>query len=205
LHIDSDEVLDEEAITTIRQTLSDPQQGEAFLIRRRTYFMGKHLRFGGTVTWHLRLFRSGTAQCEDRLYDQHFVSPLPASKLVRGALHDMNIGNLTEWTSRHNHWSDLEAREILKGDEADPSGQLQASISGDPRERTRFLKGLYYRGPLLWRAGLYFFYRYILRGGFLDGRTGFIFNFLQAFWFRILIDAKIVELRLRESQPQERP
>ena len=33
--------------------------------------------------------------------------------------------------------------------------------------------------------------------GFLDGVNGFIYHFLQAFWFRLLVDIKIAELRRR--------
>ena len=111
----------------------------------------------------------------------------------------MNAGSLTEWTSRHNLWSDLESKEFLGAEDSDNCGQLQPSAIGDPRERARFLKGIYYRSPLLWRAALHFFYRYVLRGGFLDGTTGFIYNFLQAFWFRILVDAKVIEARRSRS------
>jgi hypothetical protein len=41
----------------------------------------------------------------------------------------------------------------------------------------------------------YFFYRYILRLGFLDGKQGFIFHFMQAWWYRLLVDINIDELR----------
>ncbi|MGC4080847.1 MAG: hypothetical protein QM736_01690 [Vicinamibacterales bacterium] len=40
-----------------------------------------------------------------------------------------------------------------------------------------------------------FAYRYVLRLGFLDGKEGFIFHFLQAFWYRLLVDINRVELR----------
>jgi len=43
------------------------------------------------------------------------------------------------------------------------------------------------------RALGYFFYRYILRLGFLDGREGLIFHFLQGCWYRFYVDAKIYE------------
>src|ERR671914_637354 len=60
----------------------------------------------------------------------------------------------------------------------------------------RWLKeNLYGRAPLFWRAGPYWFHRYVLRLGFLDGRPGLVFHFLQAFWYRFLVDAKIWERR----------
>jgi hypothetical protein len=44
------------------------------------------------------------------------------------------------------------------------------------------------------RARLYFFYRYVFRLGFLDGREGWYFHALQGFWYRTLVDAKILEI-----------
>ena len=49
----------------------------------------------------------------------------------------------------------------------------------------------YYRLPKFFRAHLYFFYRYYIKLGFLDGPEGKIFHFLQAYWYRFLVDAKI--------------
>lgn len=194
LHLDADEVLDEPAIAGILNAVASPGTASSFLIRRKTYFMGQPLRFGGTMSWHLRLFRSGFAQCEDRLYDQHFVGSGVSGRINRGWLHDLNMGSLTEWIARHNRWSDLEAAEV-SGLGAIASGKrLTGDLRGDARQRTRYCKGLYYRSPRLLRAVSYFLYRYILRGGFLDGRVGLIYSVLQALWFRTLVDAKLIEL-----------
>jgi hypothetical protein len=140
----------------------------------------------------LRLFRSGRGGCEDRLYDQHFVSDAPAGRL-RGSMHDKNSVSLSDWTARHNRWSDLEVAEMART-EPNPQGSvLRGRWMGDARERTRALKGLYYRLPGGLRSISYFLYRYLLRLGFLDGREGFYFAALQAFWFRLLVDAKTYE------------
>ena len=45
-------------------------------------------------------------------------------------------------------------------------------------------------GPLL-----YFLYRYIFLLGFLDGRVGLIYHFLQGFWYRFLVESKLVEYK----------
>jgi hypothetical protein len=46
----------------------------------------------------------------------------------------------------------------------------------------------------------YFFYRYFLRFGFLDGKPGLVFHVLQGFWFRFLIDAMILEGKKEEKK-----
>lgn len=48
--------------------------------------------------------------------------------------------------------------------------------------------------PRYSRPFLYFAWRYFVRLGFLDGKQGFIFHVLQAFWYRLLVDIKIDDL-----------
>jgi glycosyltransferase involved in cell wall biosynthesis len=195
LHIDADEVLDATAVAHVRAALASEQRDVVYLLHRRTFFMGRRLSFGGAASWHLRLFRSGSARCEDRLYDQHFISDRPRERL-RGWLDDLNVGDLSEWSARHNRWSTLEAQELTRRHEAS-TGQaqaLQGRLSGDPRERRRLYKGIYYRLPRGWRAVGFFFYRYGVRLGFLDGAAGFYYATLQGLWFRALLDAKLTEL-----------
>jgi glycosyltransferase involved in cell wall biosynthesis len=212
LHLDADEVLDDDAVTAINAVLDQGVNAshQAYLLRRVDYFMNRQLRHSGVNPWHLRLFRSGHGACENRLYDQHFVSDRPAGRL-KGCMHDKNAVSLSDWTARHNRWSDLEVAELLKGHqassaglEAPVSGLLQGRFGGDPRERTRWLKGLYYRLPGGLRSTAYFFYRYVFRLGFLDGREGLYFAFLQALWFRLLVDAKMLEA-LRAASAQSAP
>jgi glycosyltransferase involved in cell wall biosynthesis len=193
LHLDADEVLDDVAVSAICNVLSGVQKYDAYVIQRRDYFMGRMLRFSGVNPWHLRLFRQGVGQCENRLYDQHFVASRPTGKL-RGLMHDKNVSSLSDWTARHNRWSDLEVDQILQEKEVGKD-VLQPRLFGDARERTRFIKGLYYKLPIGVRALTYFVYRYLFRLGFLDGVVGFYFAVFQAFWFRTLVDAKIYEKR----------
>jgi glycosyltransferase involved in cell wall biosynthesis len=201
LHLDADEVLEEQAIASLREAIGNPRQYQGFLLKRLTYFMGRPLPFAGENSWHLRLFKSGCGSCEDRLYDQHFICNGPTTKLT-GRMHDVNAGTLSEWTARHNRWSDLEVSELLRP--IRNTGRLEARLRGDPRQRRRAYKGIYYRLPAGLRAGSYFLFRYLVRLGFLDGKVGFYYNFLQSLWFRTLVDAKLREaLAVSENQPRE--
>ena len=200
LHLDADEVLDDEAIAELRAILAGPAAADAYMLRRRDYFMGHMLRHSGVNPWHLRLFRSGVGRCEARLYDQHFIASVPPGRL-RGFMHDKNAATLSTWIGSHNRWSDAEALEKL-GPAAVGADVLQARLTGDARERTRFIKQLYYRLPIGLRAFSYFIYRYVLRLGFLDGKPGFYFAFFQALWFRMLVDAKIYEHRSKKPVPR---
>lgn len=197
LHLDADEVLEEWAILSLRAALASPGCNDGFLLKRLTYFMGKPLRHAGENSWHMRLFRSGTGACENRLYDQHFTCSGKVAKRD-GLMHDLNVGALREWTARHNRWSDLESEELQRPDNV--SGKLEGELSSDPRKRRRFYKGVYYRLPKGWRAIGYFVFRYVFQLGFLDGRAGFYYTFFQSLWFRMLVDAKLDEASVPASR-----
>jgi glycosyltransferase involved in cell wall biosynthesis len=192
LHLDADEVLDQSAIDALNAALEADQRGIVYILHRRTHFMGRLLRHGGAANWHLRLFAHGAARCENRLYDQHFISKLPSRRLA-GWIDDLNVGNLTEWINRHNRWSSMEAAELLRGSDKSIQ-QIPGRISNDPRERRRYFKGIYYRLPRAGRGFVLFVFRYLFQLGFLDGRAGFYYAALQTLWFRILVDAKMAEL-----------
>ena len=70
-----------------------------------------------------------------------------------------------------------------------------ASPLGSPDARVQWRKNVWATLPLYLRPSLYFVYRYVLRLGFLDGKEGFVFHVLQAFWYRLLVDIELDELR----------
>jgi glycosyltransferase involved in cell wall biosynthesis len=204
LHLDADERLTPELAHEISALPDDSPLSGYFLPRMMT-FLGRAIRHGGMCpTWHMRLFRSGMGHCEARRYDQHFYVTSRETARLKGIMIDDMRMPLTEWTARHNRWSDAEADEV-----AHPlsEGRVQGRISGNPVERKRYLRGIYNRTPLFVRPFALFFYRYFIRLGFLDGVEGFIFFVLQTFWFRFLVDAKIFERQRarREKLSQERP
>jgi hypothetical protein len=53
--------------------------------------------------------------------------------------------------------------------------------------------------PLYVRPFLYFWYRYFIKLGFLDGKQGSIFHFLQGFWFRLLVDIHVDEVLAKRA------
>ncbi len=190
LHLDADERLTPELIASIRNLPEAPAHS-GFLIARLVQFLGRQLRHGGmSPTWHMRLFRNGAGRCEERQYDQHFYLSQGSAGQLQGYMIDDIRMSLSEWTTRHNRWSDAE---VMEQTTAMDTAHIQPRFWGNPVERKRYLRGLYNGAPLFVRPYALFFYRYFIRLGLLDGREGFIFWTLQTFWFRFLIDAKLFE------------
>lgn len=208
LHLDADERLTHELVTEILQALGLMNDRrirdiDGFLLRKRTIFMGRWIKHGGHYpSYHLRLFRKGRGFCEDRLYDQHFVVKGKVGRLNHDYL-DVITSDISSWTHRHTRWAELEARELLAKHTGE--NRVRPDWRGTPIERRRWLRdGLYARSPLFARVFLYWFYRYFIRLGFLDGKEGFIFHFLQGLWFRLLVDIKLEELK-RQATPTCHP
>jgi glycosyltransferase involved in cell wall biosynthesis len=198
LHLDADEFLTQELIDRINKLKGCfPSEVNGYFIPRLTRFLGRDLRHGGHFPiWHMRLFRTGKGGCENRRYDQHFILSGRGER-IHAPMVDDNRMSLREWTERHNRWADAEVQEILSPTTAE---MIEPSLSGTPMQRKRALRSWYARGPLFLRALLFFIYRYFMRLGFLDGKPGLIYNVLQTFWYRFLIDAKLYEISQRQGR-----
>ena len=187
LHLDADEVIDKNSIYEINKIIrKNDLTKKTFLIKRKYYFLNKKLNFPGLNKWHLRLFRSGSTKCENTLYDQHFITSHKVYK-INGFIHDNDMLDLVKWKIKHRKWADLEAKSYLKK----KYFSNNFSINDDPRFFYRLIKITYYKLPKYIRPILYFFFRYFIKGGFLDGKNGFLFSYYQCLWFRMLIDIKI--------------
>ena len=111
LHLDADERLTPELIASILSLPENPVHS-GFFIARLVQFLGRQMRHGGmSPTWHLRLFRKGAGRCEERKYDQHFYLTEGAAGQIQGYMIDDIRMSLSEWTVRHNRWSDAEVKE----------------------------------------------------------------------------------------------
>jgi glycosyltransferase involved in cell wall biosynthesis len=197
LHLDADERISPELAQSLQVFFAgkDAEQVDGLLVTRRTVFMGRAIMHGGHYpTYHLRVFRRSKGFCEDRLYDQHFLVD-GLTRQISGDLIDTITTDLSIWLARHARWAELEAQEYLATTSESASRRVNPRLDGNPIERRRWLRMSYGRAPLFVRAFGYFFYRYFLRLGFLDGTEGLIFHFLQGCWYRFYIDAKIYEMQ----------
>lgn len=193
LKLDADELVTPELRDEITKRLADVQPDiSGFYIKRRVYFMGRWIKHGGYYpTWLLRLFRSGKGRSEERGMDEHIVLMAGTAEKLQSDFIDENKKDLSSWIAKHNSYASREVEEFLK------QSRDEQGIEGQAKWKRKIKYGFYYRLPLFFRAFAYFCYRYFLRCGFLDGREGIIFHFLQGCWYRFLVDAKLYELRNR--------
>jgi len=195
LRLDADEYLSEELKKEIAEVLpKTPPEISGFYIKRRVYFMGRWIKHGGYYpTWFLRFWRKGCAKYEDREVDEHIVLVSGKTKFLKNDFVDENHKNLEWWIQRINNYTTREV--IARKKEVGQKSSL-GNFFGIQSERKRWIrKNIYYCLPLFTRAFIYFVYRYFIKFGFLDGKEGLIFHFLQGCWNQFLVDAKILEKR----------
>ena len=195
LALDADQRLSPELRSAIDRFLASAGLAAGAFVCRRQVFRGKWIRFGGYYPKYLlKLFRrSAVAIDEADLVDHHFSVSGHVTRLTGDLIEDnQNEAAIAVWIAKHNRYAVLQARQELlhQGTRVGVSAML-----GPPDRRTQFLKQLWSHLPLYVRPCLYVFYRYVLRLGFLDGKQGFVFHVLQAFWYRLLVDINLDERR----------
>lgn len=171
---------------------------DGFYIKRRQVFRGKWIRHGGYYPKYLlKLFRRERVKTDTNdLLDHHFYIAGQTAKLRHDLIEEnQKESDISFWIEKHNGYASLLAREELEYKRNGRPAPIAPSASGNPDQRALWMKRQWHRMPLYVRPFLYFVYRYFLCLGFLDGKEGFIFHFLQGFWFRLLVDIKIEEMR----------
>lgn len=204
MRMDADEEIMEDLVEEIEKKLpmlESPING--VILRRRVYFMGRWIKHGGRYPeLLLRIFRTGTATCEMKIMDEHMVLEEGSTVEFEYDLIDNNQKDLEWWTAKHNWYSNREIldHQLTVENQMDESLE-QTGISSGQAKMKRIVKNrAYYRLPRFFRAHLYFFYRYYIKLGFLDGTEGKIFHFLQSYWYRFLIDAKMYECEKKNTK-----
>ena len=200
MRLDADERLTPELVEEINQILPQtPANITGYQVKRRVFFMGRWIRYGGYYpTWLLRIWRTGIGTCEQRWMDEHIVlSKGKIANLQYDIIDDNNKG-LNFWIDKHNSYANREVKDMLTMGSLATDSLIKKGQLSQASQRRWVKQNLYRRSPLFVRSFLYFFMRYTFGLGFLDGTEGLIFHFLQGFWYRFLVDAKIYELKKQQ-------
>jgi glycosyltransferase involved in cell wall biosynthesis len=197
LGLDADQRVTPELAESIVAAIAgaDAESLAGAFVNRRQIFRGRWIRHGGYYPKYLlKLFRRDAVWLDDAdLVDHHFRVRGRTVRLSGDLVEDnRNEASIEDWVVKHLRYARLQAREEIA--DVELSGARGDGLSG-PDARTVRRKRVWRRLPLYIRPAAYFLYRYVLRLGFLDGRQGFVFHALQAFWYRLLVDIYIEELR----------
>lgn len=194
LMVDADELVSDKLAEEIGTLLKSTPKLNGYYVARKNMFAGKWIRHGGWYPdWQLRLTRKGKARYESRIVHEHVVLEGPAGYLENPLIHN-DFKGIERYFERHNVYSSMEAVEALRSIEGKGRQRTIPAGFGRPGPgRRRYLKTLAYRF-LPARPLFKFLWMYIFKLGFLDGRMGFRYCLLHAF-YEYQISLKLEELR----------
>ena len=199
MRLDADEYPTQKLVNEIQERLpSLPAEITGINLKRRHIFLDRWIKHGTRYPLILlRIWRTGSGRIEQRWMDEHIVLKEGKAVTFKSDFCDHNLRDISWWTEKHNRYAVREAIDILnrkfcffETDEAIVRKDKFAQVG-----KKRFVKErIYNHLPLFSGPLLYFLYRYFIRLGFLDGKEGLAYHFLQGFWYRFLVEVKVMEL-----------
>ena len=197
LRIDADEFYTPELCAELEAAMAEHARDDVngFITCSDFCFMGRQLRHGGDKRRKIVAFRRGHGFMEPRRMDEHTLLKDGRAVALHSRFEHHDHKDLTRWIAKLNLYASREAddyfadRERYRKGEVDLSGIADEALIATRRRKFTF----YYRLPKFLRCWMLFLYDYLLRGGFLDGKEGFVYHFMYARWYRTLVDAKILE------------
>lgn len=180
--------LNEEIVTECNRHQNDDVH--AMMMRYKIFFLGRFLKHGGAYPFlKITIFKPEYGRFEDRALGEHVVMREGRTIDLKNDCIHYDFKDLTSFVDKHNKYATRELADYLDI----VNGRKLESLYGQPEKARKLRDNFYYKMPLFWRAKLYYWYRYYVRMGFLDGTPGKVFAFIQAYFYRFLVDAKIYE------------
>lgn len=203
MRMDADEYVLPELATEIAAKMAAlPEDVSGIYLKRRVYFMDRWIKHGSFYPlWLLRIWRYKLGKIEQRWMDEHIVLSEGKTVNFEHDLVDENLNDLTWWTQKHNNYATREAVDLLNNKYGFlQNSEMTSKLFGAQDKNKRWFKQQYEKIPFFVRPFMYFIWRYFFKLGFLDGRQGLVWHFLQGFWYRFLADAKAYEVERRAKK-----
>lgn len=198
IRLDADEYLLPELNNELEEKMpSLPDDITGIVLKRRHIFQGKWMKKGTYPIKLLRIFQNGKGICEERFMDEHIQLINGSSIEMDNDFVDHNLNNISWFLQKHIGYAIREAVDLLDielGITGSSSSDSDKNIA-EQAQMKRMRKHKYAKMPLFWRSFAYFFYRYFFKLGFMEGKEAFLWHFMQGWWYRSLVDAKVFEIK----------
>jgi glycosyltransferase involved in cell wall biosynthesis len=159
------------------QSLDTDYYFDAFMIRRKNFFLGRWMKHGGySPDPKLRLFRRGSGRFESRAVHEDVDATGEVGHIFFGAIIHHSYPTLSDYIDHMNRYSSLGAEMVVA------KGKVRFSIIN-----------------IVFRPFFTFTYNYLFRLGFLDGREGLLLHLYHAVYVSWKY-AKAWELSRRSSR-----
>ncbi len=166
------------------------------ILRRRGYFIGCWLRYGGKYPdLLLRICCAEYGISEMKMMNGHLIIKDREGVTFQHDFFNNNSKSLECWISKYNWYSNKEVLDQqMKVDVANEEDSVkETEISMQARVKRYIKKHGYYSLHEVLRIHLCYIHQYYFKKIFLNGIKGKIYTILQAYWYRFLVDAQIYE------------
>lgn len=194
---DADERLTEKSRKELVQLCEENKNTDinGIIFTLEVSFLGKKLKHGGTYPFKkLCIFKKDLAYMEERAMDEQIILKSGRCIEMKNISEHNDFKDLSYWIDKHNSYATRAAQDYFDHIE---NGDDYSNLDFSCKIRRMVKYKIYYKLSTRFRCWSYFMYRYWFKRGFLDGKEGFLYAFLQAYWYRILIDAKIHENKIK--------
>jgi glycosyltransferase involved in cell wall biosynthesis len=195
VRLDADEYFLPETVNALPDFLKSVDDSvSGITLNRRIVFQGRWIKNGGQYPRPtIRITRNGCARYERRLLDEQVILRGGRIKANLDFVDD-NLNNISSWIYKHDAYAIKEAIEIIHFQVGLFSRNMNSEFTGPTLVIANRKKSFYLFWPPYLRPFIYFLYRYVIQLGFLDGVPGFLWNFFQGWWYRVLVEIKIKEI-----------
>ena len=198
LRLDADEYLEKDLIIEIREkfnNLDKDVSGITFKLKEK--FLGKQSKFGGRENLRLlRLWKYGFGKVEERWMDESVY--LYDGKIINfnNKIVNDNSKNINFYINKHINYATKEAIEVIiqKYNLINQNKKINKKINFSRNLKLYLKEKIYNKLPYQLSTSLYFIFRYFILLGFLDGKIGFLYHFIQGYWYRVLVGSKVEEI-----------
>lgn len=191
--LEADERMTPELFAECVEATKNTENLIGYYAAERVMFMGAWIRHSTQYPrYQLRLFRHGKVWFTDYGHTEREVCDGNTGFLKETYPHYTSGKGLSRWIDKHNRYSTDEAKETLHQLEKGNINWNDLFFGKTEVERRRALKNLSLRVP--GRPIVRFLYMYFILRGCLDGRAGFTWCTLQAF-YEYLILLKVWEMK----------
>lgn len=196
---DADEQLTPELKREIVEQLSQHMDDDvnAFLMKYKIFFLGRFLKHGGVYPFKkITIFKHGHARFEKKQMNEHMYLLDGRIIELKNDCNHFDFKDLDSFIQKHNWYATRETADYF---ETIYKSNEDKDVYKTAKKAKKAKHGFYYKMPLFIRAKLYYIFRYYFKFGFLDGKPGKIYALIQAYFYRVIVDAKIYEKRMQKK------
>ena len=190
------------------QCINKKEAADAYMINKGFHFLGNKMKFGGFSFDAVLLLKAGKGMFEELVDDdvsgfdmevhERIIVNGTISKLRTPIIHE-DFKNLEAYISRHNTYSTWKANVRYKLHTTGSYGKdtVKPRFLGNSQERHRWMDRISSLFPF--EQWVVFFYHFIFRLGFLEGRRGLIACQIRSSYIA-QVRAKVYEMKIKQNK-----